>query len=178
MPVVIGYHSFFQIPDIPRDEWTAHYPARIHVIPGVHNIPTGELRPVSGTRFDFRRPTAIGARIEQNDEQLKLGKGYDHNWVLNSGGKSLALAARVEEASTGRILEVLTTEPGIQFYTANSLNGSVKGKGGKPYNRRSGFCLETQHFPDSPNKPNFPSVVLKSGQEFQSTTVYRLTTKK
>src|SRR5881296_379720 len=93
-------------------------------------IPTGELRSVEGTPFDFRRPTAIGARIEQNDEQLKLGKGYDHNWVLNSGGKSLALAACVEEASTGRILEVLTTEPGIQFYTANSLNGSVKGKGG------------------------------------------------
>jgi aldose 1-epimerase len=141
-------------------------------------IPTGELRPVAGTPFDFRRPTRIGARIEDNDDQLRLGRGYDHNWVLNSGGKSLELAARVEEESSGRVLEVLTTEPGVQFYTANGLNGTIKGKGGKPYNRHSGFCLETQHFPDSPNKPNFPSVVLKPGQEFQSTTIYRFTTKK
>jgi aldose 1-epimerase len=136
-------------------------------------IPTGELRDVSGTPFDFRRSTAIGARIDQNDEQLKLGGGYDHNWVLNKNGSVPGLAARVEEPQSGRALEVYTTEPGVQFYTGNSLGGPIKGKGGKVYQRRSGFCLETQHFPDSPNHKDFPSTVLKPGQRFQSTTVYR-----
>ena len=140
-------------------------------------IPTGELRDVTGTPFDFRKPTAIGARIGQNDEQLKLGKGYDHNWVLNKRGNALSLAARVEETSSGRVLEVLTTEPGIQFYTGNFLDGTIKGKGGKTYAQRFGFCLETQHFPDSPNKPKFPTTVLKSGAQFHSTTVYRFMTK-
>ncbi len=140
-------------------------------------IPTGELRPVAGTPFDFRRPTAIGARIDQNDEQLKLGKGYDHNWVLNRTGGELRLAARVEEPSTGRVMEVLTTQPGVQFYTGNFLDGTAKGKGGKVYARRSGFCLETQHFPDSPNKPAFPSTTLKPGEQFRSTTVYRFSAK-
>ena len=135
-------------------------------------IPTGELRAVAGSPFDFRSATAIGARIEANDEQLKIGKGYDHNWVLNRGGGGLALAARVEEPSTGRILEVRTTEPGVQFYTGNFLDGTIKGKGGKVYGRRSGFCLETQHFPDSPNKPAFPTTELKPGQKYQSTTVF------
>ncbi len=139
-------------------------------------IPTGELRPVSGTPFDFRKLTPIGARIEQNDEQLKFGKGYDHNWVLNRTGSALALAARVEEPSSGRVLEALTTEPGVQFYSGNFLDGSVKGKGGKTYPRRSAFCLETQHFPDSPNRPAFPSTVLKPGQQYRSTTVYRFST--
>jgi aldose 1-epimerase len=136
-------------------------------------IPTGELRAVAGSPFDFRSATAIGARIEANDEQIKIGKGYDHNWVLNRGGDGLALAARVEEPSTGRILEVRTTEPGVQFYTGNFLDGTIKGKGGKLYGRRSGFCLETQHFPDSPNKPAFPTTELKQGQKYQSTTVFR-----
>jgi aldose 1-epimerase len=136
-------------------------------------IPTGELRAVNGTPFDFRKPTAIGVRIEQTDEQLKLGKGYDHNWVLNRNGRRLSLAARVEEPSTGRVLEVSTTEPGIQFYTGNFLDGTAKGKGGKAYGLRSGFCLETQHFPDSPNKPEFPSTVLKPGEKFHSTTVFK-----
>jgi len=136
-------------------------------------IPTGELRPVSGTPFDFTKSTAIGARIEQNDEQLKLGKGYDHNWVLNNGGKSLSVAARVVEPASGRVLEVYTTQPGVQFYTGNFLDGTIKGKGGKAYQQRYGFCLETQHFPDSPNKPKFPSTVLKPGQRFHSTTVFR-----
>jgi aldose 1-epimerase len=139
-------------------------------------IPTGELLGVAGTPFDFRRLTAIGARIEQNDEQLKIGAGYDHNWVLNKSGNALTLAARVEEPSSGRTLEVYTTEPGIQFYTGNFLDGSVKGKGGKVYGHRSAFCLETQHFPDSPNHPAFPSTVLKPGQRYQSTTVYRFGT--
>src|SRR5690348_7535126 len=141
-------------------------------------IPTGDLRSVNGTPFDFRKGTAIGARIEQNDEQLKLGKGYDHNWVLNKSANSLSLAARVEEPTTGRVLEVHTTEPGVQFYTGNFLDGTAKGKGGKTYGFRSGFCLETQHFPDSPNKPSFPSTVLRPGQQFHSTTVYRFSAKK
>jgi len=136
-------------------------------------IPTGELRAVSGTPFDFTKSTAIGARIEQNDEQLKLGKGYDHNWVLNNGGKTLNLAARVVEPSSGRVLEVYTNQPGVQFYTGNFLDGTIKGKGGKAYQQRYGFCLETQHFPDSPNKPKFPSTVLKPGQRFHSTTVFK-----
>ncbi len=135
-------------------------------------IPTGELRPVAGSPFDFRGSTAIGARIETNDEQLKLGRGYDHNWVLNRSSDGLTLAARVEEPATGRVLEVRTTQPGVQFYTANFLDGTIKGKGGKVYGRRSAFCLETQHFPDSPNKPAFPTTELKPGQRFQSTTVF------
>jgi aldose 1-epimerase len=139
-------------------------------------IPTGELRAVSGTPFDFRKATAVGARIEQNDEQLKLGKGYDHNWVLNKDGAAPSLAARVEEPSSGRVLEAFTDQPGVQFYTGNSLDGSIKGKSGKPYGRFSGLCLETQHFPDSPNKPGFPSTELKPGQTFHSTTIYRFTT--
>jgi aldose 1-epimerase len=136
-------------------------------------IPTGELRDVSGTPFDFRKSTAIGARIDQNDEQLMLGGGYDHNWVLNKNASELALAARVEEPESGRALEVYTSEPGVQFYTGNSLNGPIQGKGGKVYGRRSGFCLETQHFPDSPNRKDFPSTVLKAGHRFESTTAYR-----
>jgi aldose 1-epimerase len=142
-------------------------------------IPTGELRPVSGTPFDFRTPTAIGARIKQTDEQLTLGTGYDHNWVLNRTAQNtgLSLAARVEEPSTGRVLEISTTEPGVQFYTGNFLDGTAKGKGGIAYAPHSGFCLETQHFPDSPNKPAFPSVVLNPGQQFKSATVYKFSTK-
>ena len=140
-------------------------------------IPTGELRTVAGTPFDFRKAAAIGGRIGASDEQLKLGRGYDHNWVLNRKGAGLTLAARVEEPSTGRVLEVLTTQPGVQFYTGNFLDGSIKGKGGKVYGHRSGLCLETQHFPDSPNKPSFPSTELKPGQKFQSSTVFRFSAK-
>ena len=132
-----------------------------------------ELRSVNGTPFDFRKAAPIGARIEQNDEQLKLGQGYDHNWVLNKSGAALSLAARVEEQESGRVLEVYTTQPGVQFYTANSLDGSIRGKGGRTYGRRSAFCLETQHFPDSPNRKGFPPTVLKPGQKFASMTVYR-----
>jgi aldose 1-epimerase len=137
-------------------------------------IPTGELRPVRETPFDFTKFTAIGARIAQHDPQLKIGKGYDHNWVLNSGGKgSLSLAARVYEPKTGRVLEVWTTEPGLQFYTGNFLDGTIRGKDGNVYQQRYGFCLETQHFPDSPNQPQFPSTVLKPGQEYRSTTIFK-----
>jgi aldose 1-epimerase len=141
-------------------------------------IPTGELRSVEGTPFDFRKPTPIGARIDAKDQQIQFGGGYDHNFVLNSAGGSLALAARVEEPKTGRVLEVLTTEPGIQFYTGNFLDGTLTGKGGKTYLKRYGFCLETQHFPDSPNHPKFPSTELKPGGKYQTTTVYRFSVAK
>jgi aldose 1-epimerase len=141
------------------------------------SIPTGELRSVKGTPFDFTNSTAIGTRIDQDDPQLKLGRGYDHNWVLNNGTPaSLFLAAQAYDQHSGRVLEVLTTEPGIQLYTGNFLDG-IHGKDGKVYNRRYAFCLETQHFPDSPNHPNFPSAELKPGQHFQSTTVYKFSTK-
>lgn len=135
-------------------------------------IPTGVLAPVAGTPFDFRQPTAIGARIAQVDQQLKNGGGYDHNFVLNRTGDSLSLAARVVEPTTGRVLTVSTTEPGVQFYTGNFLDGTITGKGGHQYLKRYAFCLETQHFPDSPNHPNFPSTVLKPGTEYQSHTVF------
>jgi aldose 1-epimerase len=140
-------------------------------------IPTGELRSVKGTPFDFTTATAIGARIDQDDQQLKLGRGYDHNWVLNSGAAgALSLAAQAYEPHSGRLLEVSTTEPGLQFYTGNFLEG-IRGKGGKVYNRRYALCLETQHFPDSPNHSSFPSTVLKPGQSFRSSTVYKFSTK-
>jgi aldose 1-epimerase len=131
-------------------------------------IPTGEVRTVEGTPFDFREPTAIGARINQDDEQLKFGRGYDHNWVLERTEKQgLRAAAEVFEPTSGRVLEVLTTEPGIQFYSGNFLDGTVRGKDGQLYAHRTGLCLETRHFPDSPNHPNFPSTVLKPGQDFR-----------
>jgi aldose 1-epimerase len=136
-------------------------------------IPTGELRPVRGTPFDFTRPVAIGARIEEDYEQLKLGKGYDHNFVINGRAGTLRRAARVTEPTTGRVMEVWTTEPGMQLYSGNYLDGSDVGKGGKPYRHRYGFCLETQHYPDSPNRPAFPSTVLRRGARFRSTTVYK-----
>lgn len=139
-------------------------------------IPTGKLQSVAGTPFDFRKLTRIGERIDAPDEQLKLGKGYDHNFVLNTGGDLTKAAARVEEPTSGRVLEVFTDQPGVQFYSGNFLNGQTKGIGGA-YQFRSALCLETQHFPDSPNHPNFPSTVLKPGQQFHSTTIYRFSTK-
>lgn len=141
-------------------------------------IPTGELRPVDGTPFDFRTPTAIGARIGQDDEQLKFGNGYDHNWVINKPFGQLGLMARVYEPTTGRVLEVLSTEPGLQFYTGNFLDGKLTGKGGWAYQFRNGFCMEPQHFPDSPNQPNFPSVVLKPGQVYKHTLIFKFSVQK
>ena len=140
-------------------------------------IPTGELRSVKGTPMDFTTPTLIGARIDSPYEQLKKGGGYDHNWVLNKTANTYGLAARAYEKTSGRVMEVFTTEPGIQFYSGNFLDGTLTGKDGKKYEHRSGFCLETQHFPDSPNKPQFPSTVLNPGQSYSSTTVYRFSTK-
>ncbi len=140
-------------------------------------IPTGEIKPVKGTPLDFEQSTPIGARIDSDNDQLVLGKGYDHNFVLNHAPGELGLAATVDEPTTGRVMEVLTTEPGVQFYTGNFLDGSLTGKGGRVYQRRSGFCLETQHFPDSPNHPNFPTTVLKAGQKYQTTTIYKFSAK-
>jgi aldose 1-epimerase len=139
-------------------------------------IPTGELRPVNGTPFDFRKPAAIGARIAEDDEQLKLGLGYDHNFVVNNPAGQLGRIARVTEPSSGRVLEIHSDWPGVQFYTGNHLDGSIRGKGGHVYQQRHGFCLEPQNFPDSPNHPNFPSVVLKPGQTYRHSVIYKLST--
>ena len=133
-------------------------------------IPTGEIKPVKGTPMDFTQPTAIGARID------KVEGGYDHNYVLNSSDGSLALAASVYEPKSGRVMEVFTTEPGVQFYSGNFLDGSLKGKGAV-YNKHNGFCLETQHFPDAPNKPSFPSIVLNPGEKYTHLTVHKFSTK-
>jgi aldose 1-epimerase len=133
-------------------------------------IPTGALAPVKGTVMDFTRPMPIGSRIDQLTNQPR---GYDHNYVLNSGGGRMALAARVEDAKSGRVMEIHTTTPGIQFYTGNFLDSTLKGKGGAVYHQHHGFCLETDHFPDSPNQPQFPSVILRPGQTYRQTTVHK-----
>jgi aldose 1-epimerase len=137
-------------------------------------IPTGELRPVAGTPFDFLTPANIGSRINNtNDEQIQLGHGYDHNWVLNKKSNELSLAARVSEPISGRTMEVWTTEPATQFYTGNFLDGTITGKSGWTYQFRNGFCFEPQHYPDSPNHPEFPTTELKPGQTYQNTIVYK-----
>ena len=136
-------------------------------------IPTGELRSLDGSPLDFRQAQKIGARINSEDEQVKLGGGYDHNYVLSKPAGQLGLAARVTEATSGRVMEVLTTEPGVQFYTGNFLDGSITGKGGWTYQKRNGCCFEPGHFPDSPNQPNFPSTVLRPGQTYKNTIIYK-----
>ncbi|GAB4018139.1 aldose epimerase family protein [Spirosoma koreense] len=141
-------------------------------------IPTGELLPVAGTPFDFTKPTTVGKRInDTTDAQIRYGKGYDHCWVLSDKTKSLKLGATVYDPTSGRFMEMFTTEPAVQVYTANNLNGKLVGNGGVPLTRRFGICLETQHFPDSPNHPNFPSTVLRPGETYQSTTVYKFSVK-
>ena len=141
------------------------------------SIPTGELRRVAGTPFDFLNATAIGARINQDDEQLKFGNGYDHTFVIDGRAGTLRHAATVSEPVTGREMQVWTTEPGMQFYTGNFLDGSLTGKSGKSYARRTGFCFETQHYPDSPNQPSFPTTTLRRGATYKSTTIYRFSKK-
>jgi aldose 1-epimerase len=135
-------------------------------------IPTGVLAPVAGTAFDFRTPKPIGQDINNGDTQLVLAHGFDHNWVLNRTGTGLSLAARATDPASGRVLTTWTTEPGVQFYTGNFLDGTLTGRSGRVYKQRYGLCLETQHFPDSPNHPNFPSTILRPGERYQSKTVF------
>ena len=140
-------------------------------------IPTGEIADVAGTPLDFRTPTAIGARIGDDNIQLKYGLGYDHNWVLNKKDSEMSLACRLEEPVSGRVMEIYTTEPGLQFYTGNFLDGSIIGKNGVAYKYRQSVCLETQHFPDSPNHDNFPSTVLNPGEKYQTSTFHKFLVK-
>jgi aldose 1-epimerase len=139
--------------------------------------PTGEIASVKGTPLDFNHLTTIGSRINQYDKQLQFGGGYDHNFVIKRQREGLALAAQVYEPTKGRVMEVYTTEPGVQFYSASGLDGSITGKHGHVYAKRSALCLETQHYPDSPNQPEFPSTILRPGQTYRSTTAYRFSTR-
>ena len=171
-------HSYFNLAgqgDILNHQLALHASRFTPVDAGL--IPTGELKSVDSTPFDFRKPTAVGSRINTDDPQLHLGHGYDHNWVLDSGGGKLVEAAELYDPASGRVLKVLTDQPGIQFYSGNFLDGSIIGKGGKPDVLHAALCLETQHFPDSPNHQDFPSTELKPGQHYRTVTVYSFSTR-
>jgi aldose 1-epimerase len=179
-PVNVTQHSYFNLKGEGTGDILGH---ELKLIAAKYTpvdaglIPTGELAPVAGTPFDFTTATPIGARVSDPDEQLAFGGGYDHNWVLDGPAGQLTLAASVREPISGRTMDVFTTEPGIQFYCGNFLDGTLTGKRGEKYRFRDGFCLETQHFPDSPNQKNFPSTILRPGEVKKSVTVFRFGTR-